>query len=278
MTNPLRFMSVVITEFRRLGCTSLAASLAFFSLLSFFPMVFLLLYAVGLLVGQDVIGHQFLLSFLKGFLPGLGAGLANEIRRVAELEPVRWIVLLAFAWFGTLVFVEIDYTINVVFGSPRHRHPLIATAVAVALFGVIELLLIVTYAATQTIDALVAHAPRSWSIDLVAIAAHDFVLTYTLPFILSLAAVTCLYRYLPQQRPRLRDAAAGGLLFSLLWVLAKLLFIAYGEHATIYGRLYGSLLDVIILLLWVYYSASLLLFGAVIVRQLQIHTAPPSSP
>ncbi|HXF91625.1 MAG TPA: YhjD/YihY/BrkB family envelope integrity protein [Nitrospiraceae bacterium] len=172
MIRPLRFMSGVMTEFCRLGCASLAASVASFFLLSLFPMVFLLLYAVGFLVSQNVIGHQFLLSFLKGFLPSLGAGLADEIRHVAELEPVRWIVLLAFAWFGTLVFIEIDYTINVVFGSSRHRHPLISTVVAVVLFGAIELLLIVTYVATQTIDALVAHAPRAWSLDLVAVAAH----------------------------------------------------------------------------------------------------------
>ncbi|HXF91626.1 MAG TPA: YhjD/YihY/BrkB family envelope integrity protein [Nitrospiraceae bacterium] len=90
--------------------------------------------------------------------------------------------------------------------------------------------------------------------------------------------MTCLYRYLPRQRPSLRDAATGGVVFSLLWVLAKVLFVAYGGQATIYGRLYGLLLDVILLLLWVYYSASLLLFGAVIVRRLQLRATPPSSP
>ncbi len=67
-------------------------------------------------------------------------------------------------------------------------------------------------------------------------------------------------------------------MLSLLRGLAKVLFVAYGGQATIYGRRYGSLLDVLLFLLWVSYSASLLLFGAVIARQLQLCAIPPSSP
>lgn len=62
---------------------------------------------------------------------------------------------------------------------------------------------------------------------------------------------------------------AGALIFSLLWVEAKLLFVSYSEYATVYARLYGSLLEVVLLLLWVYYSAGLFLFGGIITYKLQ---------
>jgi membrane protein len=62
---------------------------------------------------------------------------------------------------------------------------------------------------------------------------------------------------------------AGAITFGLLWVSAKLLFVTYSSYATVYVRLYGSLLEVILLLLWVYYSACLLLLGAVIAHNLQ---------
>lgn len=62
---------------------------------------------------------------------------------------------------------------------------------------------------------------------------------------------------------------AGALTFGLLWVAAKLLFVNYGDFATVYARLYGSLLEIVLLLLWVYYSASLLLFGGIIAHKLQ---------
>lgn len=267
--NGLRFVLDVFKAFQRHGCASLAASLAFFSLLSLFPLVFLLLYGISFLVSQDVIGEQFLLSFLKGFLPSLGERLAEELHRISALESVRWIVFLSFAWFGALVFYELDYALNVAFESTWRRHPLISTAISVASLGATGLLLIVSYVATQTINLLTGYVPRLWGLDLVGLAAHDFLLTYTLPFVLAFLTVSLLYRYVPRRRPEWREAMVGAMTFGLLWVSAKLLFVTYSGYATVYVRLYGSLLEVVLLLLWVYYSAVLLLFGAVIAHKLQ---------
>jgi membrane protein len=265
----LRFLLDALRAFLRQGCPSLAAALAFFSLLSLFPLVFLLLYGISFLVSQDIIGEQFMLSFLKGFLPSLGERLAEELHRISVLESVRWLVFLSFFWFGGLVFYELDYALNVVFESTQKRHPLISTAISIALLGSTGLLLFVSYVATQVITFLTAYAPRLWGLDLVALAAHDFHLTYTLPFALAFLAVTLLYRLVPRRSPRWRDAMAGALTFSLLWVSTKVLFVSYGSYATVYARLYGSLLEVVLLLLWVYYSAGLLLFGGVITHKLQ---------
>ncbi len=273
----LRFTSDVLKTFQRHGCASLAASLAFFSLLSLFPLVFLLLYGVSFLVSQDVIGEQFLLSFLKGFLPSLGQHLADELHRISALESVRWIVFLSFFWFGGLVFYEMDYALNVVFESTWRRHPLISTAISVASLGATGLLLIVSYVATQTINFLIGSVPRLLGLDLVALAAHDFLLTYTLPFVLAFVAVSLLYRYVPRRRPEWREAMVGAVTFGLLWVAAKLLFVTYSGYATVYVRLYGSLLEIILLLLWVYYSAVLLLLGAVIAHKLQQRAHLPAT-
>ena len=273
----VRFLSEAVTSFLRQGCPSLAAALAFFSLLSLFPLVFLLLYGIGFLVSQNVIGEQFMLSFLKGFLPSLGERLAEELHRISSLDSVRWIVLLSFFWFGGLVFYELDYALNVVFQSTQKRHPLISTAISIALLGSTGLLLFTSYVATQAIAFLTAYAPRLWGLDLVALAAHEFHLTYTLPFGLAFLAVSLLYRLVPRRRPRWRDAMAGALTFGLLWVAAKLLFVNYGDFATVYARLYGSLLEIVLLLLWVYYSAGLLLFGGIIAHNLK-QIAWPSPP
>lgn len=264
----LRLLREAASDFRRHGCTSLAASLAFFALLSFFPMIYLLLYIIGFFVSQDRIGYEFLLNFLQGFLPTLGANLAEEVKRVAGEQIVRWVSFLAFVWFGMLVFYEVDYAINVVFESPRKRHPLISTVMSVALLGLVEGLMILSYLVTQVLGLLVSYAPRIGGIDLVAIAAHKLLLAYVLPFALVLAAVTCLYRYLPSKRPAWREAAVGGFVLALLWEFTKHLFSTYVQHLSVYSRMYGSLLLVVLFLLWVYYSAALLLFGAGIVHRL----------
>jgi len=267
-----RFLRDLARSFLRHGCASLAASLAFFSLLSLFPLVFLLLYGLSFVVSQDVIGAQVILNVLKGFLPSIGEHVVTELQRVSALETVRWAVFLAFVWFGALVFYELDYALNVVFESTWRRHPLISTAIAVASLGVTGLVLILSYVATQAINFLTAYAPRLWGLDLLALAAHDLSLTYTLPFSLAFLMVTGLYRLVPRRRPQWREAMIGALTFSLLWVAAKLLFVIYGTYATVYGDLYGSLLEVILTLLWFYYSAALLLIGAEVAHRLQQRT------
>ena len=266
---PFRFLLDLIRSFLRHGCASLAASLAFFSLLSLFPLVFLLLYGLSFVVSQDVIGEQALLSFLKGFLPSVGEHVVTELHRVSALETVRWAVFLTFVWFGTLVFYELDYALNVVFESTWRRHPLVSTGIAVASLAVTELVLLLSFGATQIVNFLTGYAPRLWGLDLLALAAHDLFLTYTLPFALAFFAVTALYRLVPRRRPHWREAMIGALTFSLLWIAAKLLFVTYSTYATVYANLYGSLLEIILLLLWVYYSAALLLIGAEVAHRLQ---------
>ena len=266
---PFRFLWDLAKSFLRHGCASLAASLAFFSLLSLFPLVFLLLYGLSFVVNQEVVGEQVLLSFLKGFLPSLGEHIAKELHRVSALETVRWAVFLTFVWFGTLVFYELDYALNVVFESTWRRHPLISTGIAVASLAATEFVLLLSYSATQIVNFLTGYVPRLWGLDLLALAAHDLFLTYTLPFTLAFLAVTGLYRLVPRRRPHWREAMIGALTFSLLWIATKLLFVTYITYATVYAQLYGSLLEVILLLLWVYYSAALLLIGAEVSHHLQ---------
>jgi len=69
LMQPFVFSENLIRSFLRHGCASLAASLPFFSLLSLFPLVFLLLYGLSFVVSHDVIGEQVLLSFLRASSP-----------------------------------------------------------------------------------------------------------------------------------------------------------------------------------------------------------------
>ena len=271
-------LSGAMADFQRHGCGSLAASLAYFALLSFFPMVFLLLYLVGFFVSQDRIGHEFLLDFLQNFLPSVGADLAQEVKRVASEQVARWVVLLTFIWFGLLVFYEVDYTINVVFETVQERHALFSTLVSVVLLGLVGVLLVLSYGISRGMAVLVAYAPRIGGIDLLAVAAHDVLITYILPFTVVALGVTALYRYLPRRQPEWRDAFVGGIVLTLLWEVAKHFFSSYIQELTVYGRMYGSFLAIILFLIWVYYSAALFLFGAAVVHRLQLRHLPAASP
>jgi membrane protein len=265
----LRALFWAVADFQRHGCTSLAASLAFFFLLSLFPLIWLLLYLIGFVVSEDRIGHEFLLQLIEALLPSLGADLVQEIQRVAAEHVVHWIILASFTWFAMLVLFELDYVINVVFESDHKRNPIITTLVCLGLLILMECLILASYAVTQILEVLVAHAPRVAGLNLAMLAAQAFFLSYALPFVLVFTAVTCLYHFIPRQPPRWRHAAAGALVFALLWEGAKHVFATYIRDLTVYGRMYGSLIVVILFLIGVYYTAALLLYGAAVVERLQ---------
>ena len=110
-----------ISDFFEHGCGTLAASLAFFAILSLFPMVFLVLQAIGFFFSPDSIGHEYVLTFFEGFFPSLGSEFSQEIERVSREHVVQWVVLLAFIWFGSLVFYEVEYASHVVFRTTSTR-------------------------------------------------------------------------------------------------------------------------------------------------------------
>jgi membrane protein len=274
----LRVLWGALSDFRRHGCGSLAASLAYFALLSFFPLVFLILYFVGFVVSQERIGDAFLLSALQGFFPTIGPVMAEEVKRVASEQVVQWVVFLTFVWFSLLVFYEVDYTINVVFETIQARHALISTIISTILLTLVGVFLLASYAVTQLLNVLVAYAPRMWGIDMLTVAAHGFLIAYVFPFVVVLVAVTMLYHYLPRTRPAWKEAATGGLVLALLWELGKHFFRTYVQELTVYGRMYGSFLALILFLVWVYYTAALFLYGAAIVHRLQRQRHPACSP
>src|SRR5437016_6092061 len=127
-----RVLRGAVTEFWRHGADSLAAALAFFSLLSFFPLIFLLFYGMSVVLRHHD-ASEVVINLLRGFLPSLGPDLAEEIRRVGGIDSVRWVLVVTAAWFGMQIFFQVEYAVNVIFGTPRKRHPLLSTAFSAAL-------------------------------------------------------------------------------------------------------------------------------------------------
>ncbi len=264
-----RALGGATVDFFHHGCATLAASVAFFALLSLLPMVFLLLNVIGYYVSHDI-GHEYILTFMESFHPNMWPQLKEEIERVSTEKTVRWVVLATFAWFASLVFYEVEYAVQVVFETTGTRNPVIASLRSVALLGLLGVLLCLSFLATQITNELVSLAPRIGGLDVMASAAGQFLLSYLLPFVLLLVSVTCLYRYLPQKRPAWHEALVGGLFLALLWELAKHLFTSYVQNLSVYGRMYGSLLTLVLFLLWIYYSAALFLFSAALVHRLHV--------
>jgi membrane protein len=79
---------------------------------------------------------------------------------------------------------------------------------------------------------------------------------------LLLLTFVLVYRLLPSVPIRWREALLAGAMATLLWSLAKLAFTWYIDNVATVNRFYGSLGGVIVVVLWGFYSALVMLFCA----------------
>src|SRR5215218_1782756 len=92
----------------------------------------------------------------------------------------------------------------------------------------------------------------------------DTVSLLRFPVVLALVAVAvaALFRYGPNVSVSFRWTLVGGFVFAVLWVVATTLFGLYVANFANYANTYGALGGVIVLMLWFYITALLLLVAA----------------
>ena len=100
------------------------------------------------------------------------------------------------------------------------------------------------------------------------------VIRWPLLAIVGLIALAALYRYAPSRNePRWQWVSWGSVGAMLLWVLASSLFSFYVSNFGKYNQTYGSLGAVVILLLWLYISALVVLLGGELNAEMEHQTA-----
>jgi membrane protein len=91
------------------------------------------------------------------------------------------------------------------------------------------------------------------------------------PLVLATIVFALLYRFVPARRVRWRQCLPGALLAGLGYEAIKRGFAFYLDKFATYGAVYGSIAAVIILLVWLYWTNTILLFGGEMNATLQRH-------
>jgi membrane protein len=97
------------------------------------------------------------------------------------------------------------------------------------------------------------------------------VLQWPVVALVVLFAFALIYYFAPAARQRFRWISPGSLLAFVFWLIFSLLFSLYASVAGSFNETYGSLAGVIILMLYVYYSALIMLVGAEINQVIEEH-------
>lgn len=241
------------------------AGTAFFGFLSLFPAVGIVVFTYGLFA--DVNTFIATVETLEALVPSAVLDVLREQLAVLVSQPAGTLsiglivsVILAL-WSGSRGVDALIYAMSRVRREPERRNFVhtVFISVALTLGGAIFLSI-----ALLTIAGLPALIPFPSGEALLVLA-----LRWPVLLVLTTAVLSMLYRWGPDRHPRkFKHIWPGAVIASLLWLLAGALFSIYVENFSNYQASFGSVTAAVVLLLWLYNSAQIFVFGAAFNAQL----------
>jgi membrane protein len=247
----------------------MGAAIAFYSTLSLAPFLLVVATVAALLLGGDA-ARDYLMdrtgtlvgddasAFLRSMLEGQGSGTAKGI---AALIGAGSTLLGA-----TATFAELQHALNRIYEVP----PRVRAIAAAARSRALSLLMVVgaglVLVLSLTLTALVTRGV-GWLLDAESLVRRATLVANEL-VTLSVAALVFagLLKWLPDSRVRWRAAVQGGIATALLFHAGKFLIGWYIGRTTGNGA-YGAAAALVVLMLWIYWSAQIFLFGAALTAE-----------
>lgn len=259
----------IVTAMTRMETAMNCAGIAYFGFLSLFPAASALIILVGLLMPVEFMADM--VDRLEGIVPDMvRQTIAGQLSNLAAQSNTGLgiglaISLVVAAWSGSRGIAALMFAISRT-RSPEEKRSIIAA---------IGISMLVTFLAGITmiiILALVAGLPAFFAALPWFSPDQGLILTLRWPLLLVLGAgaIAAFYRYAPDRRfKRAKWIWPGALLATFLWLAACAIFSFYVEQLGNFEAMFGSLTTAIVLLLWIYNSALIVVLGATFNAELQ---------
>lgn len=245
---------------------SMGAALAFYTIFSIAPLLLIVIAVAGLFFGEDAARGE-IYAQLRDMLGSTGAlavqSLLESASRRAESVPAAAFGAALLFVGATTVFAELQDALDRIWRVPQRQRSaglwglLRARLLSFGMILGIGFLLVVSLALSAALRAL----SRWWDPDSHGFATFSGATEFGLSFLLVTAVFALIYKTMPHARIAWRDVGVGSGVTAALFLIGKGLIGLYigGSGVT---SLYGAAASLVVVLLWVYYSAQIFLFGA----------------
>ncbi len=259
-----RLTAEAFKNFFRHGGLNLAASVAFFAILSLIPFFFIVVSLAGRVIGHSERIHQTIQTFLENAIPYYSEILMGEVAKISVGSGLHGVIGVVFMiWIGSLVFDSLDYALNAVFESHRNRSFIKTKLLSFAVFPASGIILILSLFLSTAFTAL-GRIPAEKYLPALTVVQRFVVEAgmTALPYLLLIGVLVLLYRIVPAVKVTYPQALAGAVVCTAGWAVAKWLFGLVIVPNPTYGVVYGSLTALIVLILWIYFAMCLVLLAA----------------
>jgi membrane protein len=246
----------------------LGASVAFYTIFSLAPLLVITIAVVGAVFGEEAARGQ-IVHQIDGLVGSVAAqAIEALIANAGQRSGNVWAALLGIGTLlvgATTVFAELQRALNAM-GRIEPAPSIVGAFVRVRLTAIA----LVLGAGFLAIASLLVSAALAAALDYFSTRYPVLaVLARTLDFAVSVAvlgaAFAALLRWLPYRAPSRRGLWLSALVSAALFTVGKTLIGLYLARSSV-ASTYGAAGSFVVLLLWVYYSAQILLFGAALGR------------
>jgi membrane protein len=180
--------------------------------------------------------------------------------------------LLVFLFLGVLVIKKIVQFVNEMFHvnqeSPfrgrRFMLKRIREFSLLLVFGVLALVSFLGTSILSTLNGLIKEREimGKYLHPLVIEQLNSLMLLYFLPVLMSFLFLLVLYKWIPEKRVYLKGAVISALITAVLWELVKRGYTYYLIHFSLFGKIRGPIMAIILFGFWMELSMAIMLFGA----------------
>lgn len=246
-----------------------AASIAYYTLLSLFPLILGLVSIGGFFLKSEVIQMR-VNDLIVEVLPVSAEFVTRNIESLVRIRGAAGITsAIVLLWSASKMVGALSRAINRALEMRRNYAIYLSSLRYFALTVVVAVLFLLTLAVAPAAELLselqLDLLGKRWNsvLDVIASRAVGFFVTGML--------VGAVYTLMPYQRLTWREQLPGLLVSVFLIELGKSLFVWYVETAANYSAVYGSVSSIIVLLIWLYFSARVVLFGAEVISVSRNH-------
>lgn len=249
MKNFFWLFARAFSKFNDDRCPLLASALVNAAIFSIFPLILGVLSLSLFILGSSETIIERILPILKQILP---IGIEDIVRNITAIKQTSIVLaivgLLGFLYGSASIFGAIESSLNLIWRAKKDRPFLKKSLISMVWAFVAWILLIASTGITIWTSAIGVKG-----------------LGRLLPLInifISIIIFGLVYWFFPNRRIQFKAAYFGAIFTGFFWELAKFLFSLYVTKVANYTKVFGSLSAIILVLIWLYYSASIFLFGA----------------
>lgn len=245
------------------GAAGIAASLAYYTIFSLSPLLIIIALFLGLLLDQATIQA----SVIDGVRTTVGDGGAQVIRELINtrrnsgtdvIGTIIWISVVV--WGASGLFAQLQNALNKIWEVKHVPGRSLVAVIQDRLFSFVLVMVVgVALLATMFVNTALnrmLETPENQMLQFV-VRPIEFIITMVMTTLL----IAAVFKVLPDVIIRWRDLWIGALFTAFLFYIGQYLVGLYLSRANV-GSVFGTAGSLTAILVWIYYSAQILLFGA----------------